>query len=285
MCDANDHTNVCSRSRNGTTYRVVRCASCGFHYVNPEPDDAELLVLYDAEYSERHCQTWHGFEDEVHRQVIGALQRRGVRSLADLGAGQGRFVRHAVDAGIDAHGIEPSALNCEVARDRYNVTLRRLTVQQFLAGPARDLDCITMLNVLEHVPDPLSVLRQSADALRPSGVLAIVVPNVDFTLLLGRLRRAAGASDIYMLDSPRFSQQGFDPPIHLSSFDARHLRSAVARAGLRIEILTQAAVIRSANPLARIAKRSVSMAGRGLEILTGGRVVWGYSLLCIARRP
>lgn len=285
MCDANEHTNVCSRNRQGTTYSVVRCRFCGFHYVNPEPDETELLALYDAEYSEGHGQIWHGFEDELNRQMIGELQRRGIRSLVDLGAGQGRFVRHALDSGIDAHGVEPSALNCEVARNRYGVMLRRLTVQQFLASHARDLDCITMLNVLEHLPDPLSVLRQSADALRPRGVLAIVVPNVDFTLLLGRLRRAAGASDIYMLDSPRFSQQGFDPPVHLSSFDARHLRSAVARAGLGIEILTQAAVIRSAHPLARIAKRSVSLAGRALEILTRRRVVWGYSLLCIARRP
>lgn len=285
MCDASDHTGVCSRKREGTSYSVVRCTCCGFYYVNPEPDEAELLALYDQAYSDGHDQTWHGFEDGLNRQVIGALQRRGVRSLVDLGAGQGRFVRHAIDAGIDAHGVEPSTVNGRVARDRYDVTLRPLTVQRFLAGQPRGLECITMLNVLEHLPGPRSVLHQAAQALRPGGVLAVVVPNVDFTLLLGRLRRAAGFSDVYMLQSPRFSQQGFDPPIHLSSFNARHLRSAAERAGLRVEALRQAAVIRSANPILQFAKQSVSAVGRSLEILTRGTVVWGYSILALARRP
>lgn len=284
MCGDGGHTGVCSKTRDGGLYKVVRCTSCGFYYVNPEPDEAELLALYDSEYSEGHNQTWHGAEDDLNRQVIANLKQAGVRSLSDLGAGQGRFVRQALDSGIAAEGAEPSALNCAVARERYGVMLKRLTVRRFLADHAEDLECITMLNVLEHLSDPLSVLHQAAGALRGDGLLAVVVPNVDFTLALGRLRRAAGVSDVYMLQSPRFSQQGFDPPIHLSSFNARHLRDAIVRAGFRIEMLSQAPVIRSANPLVQLAKRSVSLAGRGLELLTGGRFVWGYSLLCIARR-
>jgi SAM-dependent methyltransferase len=284
MCDADEHTSVCTVDRAGTPYGVVRCAVCGFHYVNPEPDESELLAFYDAAYSEGHDRTWHGFEDALNRQVIGELQSCGVRALVDLGAGQGRFVRQALDAGIDASGVEPSSVNGAVARTRYGVELRRLTVQQFLAGRPRDLDCITMLNVLEHLPAPRSVLQEAARSLRPGGVLAVVVPNVDFTLLLGRVRRAAGFRDVYMLESPRFTQQGFDPPVHLSSFDAGHLRAAAEQAGFRVDVLRQAAVIRSANPILHIAKKTVSAVGRGLEILTRGKIVWGYSILCVARR-
>lgn len=284
LCTEPAHTDVCSKTRNGRRYTVVRCTSCGFHYVNPEPDEAELLGLYNAEYSAGHSETWHGFEDDLNREVIERLIQRRVRSLADLGAGQGRFVRQALDSAIHAQGAEPSRLNCEAARDLYEVTLQCLTVQEFLAGHDGDLECVTMLNVLEHLTDPVSVLRRAARALQPGGLLAVVVPNVDFTLFLGSVRRAAGLADIYMLESPRYSQQGFDPPVHLSSFDARHLRTAVTRAGFRVETLTQAPVIRSASPLVRVAKSSVSLAGRALEIVTGGRVVWGYSLLCIAVR-
>jgi SAM-dependent methyltransferase len=253
--------------------------------VNPEPDEAELGALYDADYSEGHDRTWHGFEDGLNRQVLGLLKRRGVRSLTDLGAGQGRFVFQAGNAGIAATGVEPSSLNGTEARERYGIELHHLTVQQFLAGRPRDLECITMLNVLEHLPRPVAVLEQVAQALRPGGTVAVVVPNVDFTLMLGRVRRLAGFADVYMLDSARFSQQGFDPPIHLSSFNARHLRRAFEAAGLRVERLGQAAVIRSANPLALLAKRAVAAAGRGMELVSGGRIVWGYSLLGVAIRP
>lgn len=284
MCDAGEHSAVCSKHRGGIGYSVVRCRACGFHYVNPEPDEAELLALYEDVYSAAHDQIWHGFEDGLNRQIIGELRRRGIRSLTDLGAGQGRFVRQALDAGIEASGVEPSPVNGAVARTRYGVELRSLTVRQFLAGGPRDLECITMLNVLEHLPAPRSVLQGAARTLRPGGVLAVVVPNVDFTLVLGRIRRSAGFRDVYMLESSRFTQQGFDPPVHLSSFNARHLRAAAEEVGFRVEVLRQAAVIRSGNPILHLAKQTVSAVGRGLEIMTRGRIVWGYSLLCVARR-
>src|SRR5690606_37628144 len=117
--------------------------------------EAELLALYDAEYSAGHGETWHGLEDHLNSAVLARLARRGVRSLTDLGAGQGRFVRQALDSGIDAQGVEPSRLNCDAARDLYGLALQRLTVQQFLSGRDGDLECITMLNVFEHLPDPV----------------------------------------------------------------------------------------------------------------------------------
>ncbi|HEX6308118.1 MAG TPA: class I SAM-dependent methyltransferase [Longimicrobiales bacterium] len=264
---------------------MVRCSACGFHHVNPEPGETELLALYDAEYSGRHDLTWHGLEDELNRRVIRDLLRRGVHALTDLGAGQGRFVHLARQAGIDAVGVEPSPLNCAAARARYGLELIPLGVRQFLATRPAGLECITMLNVLEHVPGPLTALRALHEALRPAGTLAVVVPNVDFSLALARLRRAARFRDVYMLHSTRFSQQGFDPPIHLSSFDARHLRIALESAGLRVEHLGQAPVIRSSNPIARLAKRTVAAAGRTIQLLSRGRIIWGYSLYAIARRP
>lgn len=285
LCDSHDRVPVCSKQRNGTRYTAVRCGGCGFHYVNPEPDQAELLALYDEDYSDNHGDVWHGFEDRLNAQVIAELSRRGVRSLFDLGAGQGRFVSQAAQAGIRAEGVEPSAPNRAAALEHYRISLSGLTVQQFLATDPRDLECITMLNVLEHLPAPLSVLRQVAAALRPGGTLALVVPNVDFTLLLGRIRRMARIRDVYMLESPRFSQQGFDPPIHLSSFDAAHMRDALARAGFDVDVVRQAAVIRSAHPASHLAKHAIAAVGRTLEFLTSGTRVWGYSLLAIATRP
>jgi SAM-dependent methyltransferase len=284
MCDAQDFAPVCSKSRNGATYCCVRCTSCGFFYVNPEPDETELTALYDAGYSDGHQLIWHGFEDRLNAQVLELLRVRDVRSLVDLGAGQGRFVRMAMDAGIAADGVEPSTVNCAAALLRYDVALRPFTVRQFLDTHPRDLECVTLLNVLEHLSQPRKVLRDVAAAVRPGGVLAVVVPNVDFTLFLGGLRRVARFRDVYMVESERFTQQGFDPPVHLSSFSARHLRHAVEDAGFRIDVLRQAAVIRTANPVLNVAKRSVAAVGRGVELVTRGRVVWGYSLLCVALR-
>jgi hypothetical protein len=190
----------------------------------------------------------------------------------------------ALDAGIEASGVEPSRRNCLVAAERYGVSLVNQSVQDYLVGTSAPLHCVTMLNVLEHLPSPVTLLQQLRVALNPEGLLLVVVPNVDFTLVLGALRRALGFEDVYMLESERFSQQGFDPPIHLSSFNRASLARALSNAGLRTKLMTQAPVIRARDPLADLAKRGVRTIGAALERLTGGRLVFGYSLLAVATK-
>jgi SAM-dependent methyltransferase len=283
LCGGSDHAPVCAKRRGAASYSCVRCASCGFYFVNPEPDAAELDAAYDAEYSERHAGVWHGAEDGLNRRIIARLRRLGVTALVDLGAGQGRFVRSALDAGLRASGVEPSRLNCDAALQRYGVSLANASVDRYLREAAAPSPCFTMLNVFEHLPDPVGVLRRLGARLSPGGVLLLVVPNVDFTLALGALRRPLGFRDVFMLESPRFSQQGFDPPIHLSSFSARTLERALAGAGLRVEALEQAPVIASSDPVSRLAKSGVRAAGAALQWVSRGRLVFGYSLLAVAR--
>lgn len=287
MCGGTAFEPVVSRKRAGQEYQVVRCAACDFHYVNPEPDAAELSAFYDAEYRGKHAEVWHGLEDEANRSVIELLRSRGTRSLVDLGAGQGRFVHLAREAGLDATGVEPIAANVAEARSRYGVDLFHGSISDFLAASRQPqtASCFTMLNVLEHVPDPLGIVKRLGAALRPGGSIVAIVPNVSFTFTLGLARRLLGFRDRYMLESPRFSQQGFDPPVHLSSFDATHLRRLFEKAGLEVALMRQAPVIRARGRIMDAAKLGVFAAGRVLETLTGGLTHWGYSLLVVAIRP
>jgi SAM-dependent methyltransferase len=285
LCGDETFTSVVSRTRAGQEYGVVRCDACRFHYVNPEPDAAELSAFYDAEYRGRHAEVWHGLEDDANRAVIELLRSRGVSSLVDLGAGQGRFVHLARQAGFDASGVEPVAANAAEAKARYGIDLVHASVDAYLARHPGGVECFTLLNVLEHVPDPLGIVRRLREALRDGGTVLAIVPNVSFTFTLGAVRRLLGFRDVYMLESPRFTQQGFDPPVHLSSFDARHLRQLFETAGFEVALLRQAPVIRASSALVDTAKRGMYAAGRILETLTAGATHWGYSLLIVANRP
>ena len=273
---------VVRRHRAGRVYDCVRCSGCGFHYVNPEPTGAELSAFYDAEYRDRHAEVWHGLEDSANRTVITSLRAFGIRSLTDLGAGQGRFVSMARAAGIDAVGVEPVAANVGEARRRYGLDLVPLSVAAYLASKPGSVECFTMLNVFEHLPDPVGVLRALHNALRRGGTILVIVPNVDFTLTLGAIRQRLGFDDVFMMESPRFSQQGFDPPVHLSSFDSAHLRAAFESAGLSVHTMRQAPVIATASVLTHAAKHIVHGVGRLLDALSPQPSHWGYSLLAIA---
>ena len=65
-------------------------------------------------------------------------------------------------AGFDASGAEMSPWLCQFARDTFNVPM--------LCGPIEDLDVesgsldmLVMMDVLEHMPDPVGSMKRIAE--------------------------------------------------------------------------------------------------------------------------
>jgi SAM-dependent methyltransferase len=88
--------------------------------------------------------------------------------VLDFGCGDGKFLNRLQDRGWETSGIEPSTT---VAFLRH----RRLT------SPPQDgsFELVVLNHVLEHVINPLGLLRQLAGSLREGGVLFVSVPRLD----------------------------------------------------------------------------------------------------------
>jgi SAM-dependent methyltransferase len=135
-------------------------------------DDARLAKFFD-EYVE-------GREAELLVETLGIPP--GAK-LLDIGAGYGAFVRHARLAGITAFGLEPSAFESQCASSRA-AEADGVRSAWYLRGDGRALpfrddsyDVVTLWNILEHVPEWRSVVREAVRVLRPGGRLFGVAPN------------------------------------------------------------------------------------------------------------
>jgi 2-polyprenyl-3-methyl-5-hydroxy-6-metoxy-1,4-benzoquinol methylase len=102
-------------------------------------------------------------------------------SILDVGCGQGGFgstLRRA-DAGRVIWGVEPDERAASQAAPHYD----RLLVGGFpdaLVGHGVSFDCVVFNDVLEHMVDPWSALRHTAQLLSKSGVIVASIPNVRF---------------------------------------------------------------------------------------------------------
>ena len=188
---------------------VLRCVACGTAATAAPPPAAAHDTGAYASASPRLAAAVAPVLALFDRRRL-ALVRRDVpppARLLDVGAGRGRFVAAARDAGYDADGIEPSTRGVLAAREAYGVELAQATIDDATVAPG-SYDAVTLWHVLEHVEDPHGALARVASWLRPGGVLLVGVPN------LASLQAAVARGRWFHLDAPRhrthFTPQGLD---------------------------------------------------------------------------
>ena len=157
-------------------------------------------------------------------------------------------------------------------------------IQDFLkANPGRQFDVITLLNVLEHLTNPVETMEQLGSVLAPDGLVAIVVPDARFHDIVGRVRKMFGIADPYWLENAPFLS-GFRVPDHLSSFQPRTISAVLRRAGYKVVKIQNAPVVFNPPFYRDAAKWTVFGVSQALYYLTFGRVLVGYSTLVLAQK-
>lgn len=133
--------------------------------------------------------------------------------LLDVGCGAGAWLAAMQARGWEVHGVDfdPQAVAAAQAHG-LPVALGSLEAQ---ALPSASFDAVTLNHVVEHLPDPVSTLRECHRVLRPGGQLVVSTPNGTSLghRLLGR------------------SWRGLEPPRHLHVFNFPALESALRQAG------------------------------------------------------
>lgn len=174
----------------GFTVSVVKCCECGIIATAPQPDPEFLTNLYDTgSYKQNTVSGSYCLDEKISSAdftpILSKLERlTPAGKLLDVGCGMGNFLNAALAAGWDAHGVEPSPYASKLAIDRFGDRVRNelLSTDSF---PKETFDAITIWYVLEHVPDPKSVLETANTLLRPGGKLFVAVPNWNYI----RIRR------------------------------------------------------------------------------------------------
>jgi 2-polyprenyl-3-methyl-5-hydroxy-6-metoxy-1,4-benzoquinol methylase len=113
--------------------------------------------------------------------VLARLVKRKKPRLLDVGAGTGFFAHYMQKAGWHVIGVEPSIQAAQKAR-RGGVEVYS-SISEFLnCQKNTKFDAISLLSVLEHVPNPRKTLQELLPLLSKGGLLVIQVPN-DFSVL------------------------------------------------------------------------------------------------------
>lgn len=162
----------------GETDFIV-CQSCGLFFREKLPSVGELEAIYAAHYEEGNISSGHteqesgDFALEGYARFLGRLFGPAMKRVLDYGAGTGRLVALMRDAGLDAAGLEFSIgarQNCLRVRGFSLLATREQLVEN-------DYDVVTMVEVIEHLPELIGDLEAIRGSLRHGGVVFVTTPN------------------------------------------------------------------------------------------------------------
>lgn len=113
--------------------------------------------------------------------IDNAIGLRGKRIL-DVGCGGGLLSEGMAVRGADVTGIDLSEKPLGVARlhlleSGQKVDYRKIAVEQLAIEEAGTFDAVTCLEMLEHVPDPASIVASCARLVKPGGQVFLSTIN------------------------------------------------------------------------------------------------------------
>src|SRR3972149_3997734 len=136
--------------------------------------------------------------------------------LLDIGCGVGKFIELMSDLGWKAEGLDADPVVVHNCRGR-GLSVREGTLEK-QGYPDNYFDAITLKHVIEHVYDPVRLLKECHRILKPGGKLVLLTPNLE----------SRGHKKF------RHFWIGLDAPRHLFLFTAKTISEVIQRAGFKV---------------------------------------------------
>lgn len=220
LCGSNYISYKYSIDRFKLEFNIDICNSCGFMFMNPPFKDSVIKKFYSEDYfrgradysyiDERELKKYSRYVWDKRVEVIHGFIESG--NFLDIGCSFGGLLQSAAKY-YTPYGIELSDYaysHCsKLFRNRAH--LGTIEDHRFARGT---FSVITMIELIEHLADPVKAVTECFQLLQPGGLLVIQTANMN-----GRQARVLGENYEYFM------------PGHLSYFTAGNLAEFLRNTG------------------------------------------------------
>ena len=163
------------------------------------------------------------------RKDVEALIPKEARRILDVGCGEGILGKRLLEKGVkEVVGVEIEQAVCEKARENLSMVICGDIEEIDLPFEERYFDCIVFADILEHLKDPLSVIKKLKKHLKDSGVVVASIPNVRYYQVINML------VDGYWT----YGDYGILDRTHLRFFTKKEILALFKNAGFEITTIT-----------------------------------------------
>lgn len=253
LCDAAAVPYASSVYRyNEQTFDLVRCSECGIVFVSPFPDEETVKGFYTDEYFKEDYSFGIVEGDYLASEAVRIEEYRRIlskiasltdgRKLLEVGCAAGGFLKEARSQGWEVTGVDISEWAVKTAKERFELDVRLGSLEE-MNFPDASFDVIFFGDLLEHLPNPLSFISETARIIKPRDMGGIVVAKVptyinsfyfrwlkNLSKITGLNKSEGNLSAILKLSesAPKL------PPYHLFEHNSQTVRNIFSLGGLEV---------------------------------------------------
>jgi 2-polyprenyl-3-methyl-5-hydroxy-6-metoxy-1,4-benzoquinol methylase len=200
-------------------YDVIMCDKCGYAHVMPLPTIEDVNEFYGKDYYvtikpemlsnyEKSLDWFNQMYDDRFEIFEKNTSKPG--RVLDIGAGAGYFLKRAKERSWQYVGIEASRAACEYAEKYNKVTIINDFIENISVSDVGQFDAINISEVLEHVINPVDVLKKCCKFLKDDGILFVMVPNEFNPLQLANNKINPESSNYWVVPDHHYNYFNFD---------------------------------------------------------------------------
>ena len=207
---------------------LVRCSKCELVFEHPRPTNEEIRAFYDDERLWTGSTDAEGNQRSYIREVTATKplfadlatrieKHRSGGRLLDIGCGAG-LLESAMDRDTwDVTGVESSEFIADFGRQHFHTNILSAKFED-VDFPERHFDVVVLKYVLDHMEEPLEVLRKVRNVIKSDGLLVV--------------------ADLINIESfcARFFAEGHRliHPMHFTYFSPATIKTHLKRAGFEV---------------------------------------------------
>jgi len=168
-------------------YDYYRCSSCGLVSTLPVPTEAEIEAHYRRKFEQGNYSLLLRYRDEyrtVYKTFVNVLEhglkKKGTtlqgKRILDIGCFTGDLLLLLSEKGADVYGLELQSEAVALANDLLPGRIYQADVYG-TSFPRMQFDIITFTGLIEHLVEPVKLVRRVYELLAPGGLALLQTPD------------------------------------------------------------------------------------------------------------
>ena len=220
VCDSENNHHLLIKN----SFEIFECLNCNAFFVYPRASEEELRLIYSFSkgyFKNNRFDPNAAIDDLTKKKIKWLTDSSG--NMLDVGCGTGSYMHWCKAEGVECTGIDVNPDIVEYCIKK-GLDVRNSTLEKF-EGPPGFYDAINLGDIVEHVLDPISFLKQCNNLLKSGGKMVITTPNKNcffsnYQLFIGKW---------FGIPSGHLT-----PPYHLTEFSDINLEKLLDDCGYKV---------------------------------------------------